>query len=388
MQWLEKYIATAEKILSVYDGAMPLQHYLKNYFSQNKKHGSRDRKTITHLCYTYFRAGKALTALSFRERLLAALYLCENDPSKWKSLFSKEFVDNHSPVLEERIKFIANIYPGFSVKNIFPFEDEMSFAGESFARSFLVQPKTFLRIRPGRSKTVTDALTRASIPFEHDGGAIALESAVNIAGILKLNADAVVQDSSSQKTGDLLLPLKQENTCTVWDCCAASGGKSILAFDVLKPIRLTVSDVRPSIIHNLKKRLREARVPVEKMFKADLTKPVDPGCKFELIICDVPCTGSGTWARTPEQLYFFNREKIDVYASLQKSIVQHVLPHLAEDGYLLYSTCSVFIKENEDAVRFIQQAFPFMELIQQQSIRGYHQRADTLFAALLKKRKI
>jgi 16S rRNA (cytosine967-C5)-methyltransferase len=44
----------------------------------------------------------------------------------------------------------------------------------------------------------------------------------------------------------------------LWDCCAASGGKSLLAVDTLGNIDLTVSDVRSSIIHNLKHRFAVA----------------------------------------------------------------------------------------------------------------------------------
>jgi 16S rRNA (cytosine967-C5)-methyltransferase len=51
---------------------------------------------------------------------------------------------------------------------------------------------------------------------------------------------------------------------------------------------------------------------------------------FELIICDAPCTGSGTWSRTPEQLYFFDEKKIEQYALLQKKIVSTIIPRLKE----------------------------------------------------------
>ena len=76
-----------------------------------------------------------------------------------------------------------------------------------------------------------------------------------------------------------------------------------------------------------------------------------------MIIADVPCTGSGTWGRTPEQLYYFEDRKIEEYASLQKQIVTNVISHLAPGGYFLYITCSVFKKENEEAIDFIKDKF-------------------------------
>jgi 16S rRNA (cytosine967-C5)-methyltransferase len=99
----------------------------------------------------------------------------------------------------------------------------------------------------------------------------------------------------------------------------------------------------------------------------------------------VPCSGSGTWGRTPEQLSFFQKNKIQEYADLQREIISNVVPHLAVDGYLLYITCSVFKKENEGNVQLIQQKFPSLQLIHQEILIGYDKKADTMFAALFKK---
>src|SRR5690606_27157702 len=114
---------------------------------------------------------------------------------------------------------------------------------------------------------------------------------------------------------------------SVWDCCAASGGKSILAKDILKNIQLTVSDIRKSILINLEKRFASAGIKAYTAKVADLTdpsfshSPLAPSERFsragthhsafDLIICDAPCSGSGTWARTPEQLYNWTEARLD-----------------------------------------------------------------------------
>jgi 16S rRNA (cytosine967-C5)-methyltransferase len=170
----------------------------------------------------------------------------------------------------------------------------------------------------------------------------------------------------------------------VWDACAASGGKSILAKDYFGAIRLTVSDVRATVLHNLEKRFAKAGINTFDQRVIDLSKAGFALPPQQLVICDVPCSGSGTWGRTPEQIRFFTEEKLADYNQRQRAILTQVAPAVAESGYLLYITCSVFRSENEVMVSWLQQAFPF-RLVGSKLLEGYQHRADTLYAALLQK---
>jgi 16S rRNA (cytosine967-C5)-methyltransferase len=168
--------------------------------------------------------------------------------------------------------------------------------------------------------------------------------------------------------------------------CAASGGKSIMAHDLKPSIELTVSDVRPSILHNLQSRFLAAGIKNYASFSTDLRNYNKVGSeigdkKYDLIICDAPCTGSGTWSRTPEELFFFNEDEIARFGELQQTIVGNVIPHLKQGGQLLYITCSVFVKENEEVVFFIQEKF-HLKLVKMELLKGYSIQADTMFAAL------
>jgi 16S rRNA (cytosine967-C5)-methyltransferase len=170
-----------------------------------------------------------------------------------------------------------------------------------------------------------------------------------------------------------------------WDCCAASGGKSLLLYDKLnKRLKLTVSDIRSSILANLKARLQEAGVPLYKTFIADITVATPTGTqKFDIIICDAPCTGSGTWSRTPEQLAYFKRESIAAYSQKQQKIAANASGLLARNGLFFYITCSVFKKENEEVVSYLQENCG-LELINMQYLEGYQMQADTMFVAVFK----
>jgi 16S rRNA (cytosine967-C5)-methyltransferase len=85
----------------------------------------------------------------------------------------------------------------------------------------------------------------------------------------------------------------------------------------------------------------------------------------------------------PEQLKYFERGKIDHYASLQKTITVNASRRLEDGGLFLYVTCSVFKKENEDVVSFIGEHTP-LKLLKMQYLKGYDKRADTLFTALFR----
>ena len=323
------------------------------------------------------------------ERILMGLFLGSSQ--------SNEILQELRPEWNEKIHFSVEEKCSMpdvqcSTLNLFSFTDELSegIETERFILSHLVQPDLFLRLRPGKEISVMQKLYKAGIRFEQiTNTCIALPNSSRIDDVIELNKEALVQDYSSQRTGELLNNLKSKTAnhkLEVWDCCAASGGKSIMLYDLDSTIGLTVSDVRESILVNLRKRFNEAGIKKYQSFIIDLTKPIlklkSPA--FNLIICDAPCSGSGTWGRTPEQLYYFEKNKIVSYATLQRQIVSNVIPLLKPGSYFLYITCSVFKKENEEVVESIRKDFGFT-ITRMDVLKGYDKKADTMFAALLQK---
>ena len=197
----------------------------------------------------------------------------------------------------------------------------------------------------------------------------------------------MVQDASSQQIGEIFKPYlaSLKGDINVWDCCAASGGKSIMLFDQNPNFNLFVSDIRASILVNLQERFQSAGIKKYTKFVADLTEKhlALPQYKFDVIIADVPCTGSGTWARTPEQMYYFKASQIEDYALRQKEIAFNALQYIENNGLLVYITCSVFKKENEEVVN--QLVKKGLELLIQETVQGFEHKADSLFVAVLKK---
>ncbi len=368
------WLHSAVEILEAYDGGQPFSYFLKKYFASRKKFGSSDRRQVSRLCYAYFRLGKSYMDEETGKRILRGLRNCYPD-----------LEEGWLPLLEE-----AGLSKAGMPQHIFPWQSELSdgIRFEDFEHSFLIQPDLFLRARPHVEDLVEKRLRHGGIEFEREQSSFRLSNSQKIDTLLNFDNEAVIQDISSQKTGQILVDLKNkfppDEDISVYDACAASGGKSILACDILKKVKLTVSDIRPAILNNLRKRFKRAGIDHYHAFVADLTTGRPPVQElFDLVIADVPCTGSGTWSRTPEQLFYFDPASIADFAFRQKKIVENIIGVIRPGGYLLYITCSVFKQENEEQLAYFSGLG--LTVVRKSLIWGYNQRADTLFAALMKK---
>ena len=402
------HLNTATKIVQQYEGKEPLNLYLKSFFSQHKKFGSKDRKRISHLCYLYYRVARGFgdafedeDSETIQQKILTGLFLCSYEDDELLAAMKPGWSDRIALSVLDKAAIIQKEMASttFNVKNVFPCTEELSngINEDLFILSHLVQPDLFIRVRPGQKRAVIEKLRSQEVLYEWiPESAIRLPNGYKIQDHFVLDKEIVVQDLSSQQVGELIKSagdqgivqrissMHKQPPIVIWDCCAASGGKSILAKDILGGIDLTVSDVRKSILIHLKKRFQIAGISRYKSFIADLSSEnyKHGNSKYDLIIADLPCTGSGTWSRTPEQLYFFHPAGIAKYNELQKRILENTIPHLKETGKLLYVTCSVFKKENEDVIEYIVSKFR-LKMERMQLLKGYDNKADTLFASLL-----
>lgn len=307
------------------------------------------------------------------ERLAIANKICNADQTP---LLEFSFRD-----LKKIEQYASHIEPD----KIFPFGRHLSDSinKAEFIHSFLVQPKVWIRVRNEFKSKVEEELKEKEIYFETDREVENAWSLKNSTALDQLETFKKgyfeIQDLSSQKTIQTIRPNKGE---TWWDACAGSGGKSLMMAAYEPGISLVCSDSRDTILKNLAERFQRNGFKNYESLVLDLTsgKKVSMAKQFDGIVADVPCTGSGTWSRTPEWLTFFNTRSIEKFQGIQRNIISVLSKLISDNKPLIYITCSVFKEENEDNTAWVTSNLP-LQLQTQLYIEGSSKCADNMFVA-------
>ncbi|MFM9056027.1 MAG: hypothetical protein ACKOQY_04980, partial [Bacteroidota bacterium] len=257
----------------------------------------------------------------------------------------------------------------------------------AYEDGYMTQPSLWIRVVRGKINQVKEALFKSEVAFlelAEDPFALRLETGTDLeaTGIIA-KGWAEVQDISSQRTRNFMFAEEGQH----WlDACAASGGKSLLLADRFPGVRISVSDVRSVMLDRLDERFNRNKVVASNRLVHDFTQSPLAGYDvfFDGIIADVPCTGSGTWARTPERITTFTTTEFDELVQRQSLMLHNMIPSLKPGGELVYITCSVFKAENEQQVEALC-ANKKVELVESQLLQASAIGGDTLFCARLRR---
>jgi 16S rRNA (cytosine967-C5)-methyltransferase len=165
-----------------------------------------------------------------------------------------------------------------------------------------------------------------------------------------------IQDEASQ-----LIPLLLEahRGDSLLDLCAAPGGKTLALALAAGPHALIVAaDLHPHRLRAMRERWQASvRAPIH-FVALDGTQPLPFSKKFNRILLDAPCTGTGTLSRNPEIRWRLMPGDLAEFHRRQVALLRSALEHLAPGGRLLYSTCSLEPEENEDVLAAFLSAHP------------------------------
>jgi 16S rRNA (cytosine967-C5)-methyltransferase len=195
----------------------------------------------------------------------------------------------------------------------------------------------------------------------------------------EVGGDLPVMDDGSRLVAELAAWAMPEAR-RVWDCCAAPGGKTLILAHRLA-LRLAhrlpcaeihATDVSPKRAAQMQARLKRfayaegVRVSVA---DAAASAPISEA-GFDLILCDVPCSGTGTLAANPEIRHRLVPEDLARQATRQREILARALRRLAPGGRLVYSTCSLEPEENQQVVDAVSPVGEFRRVAVEGLLRG------------------
>lgn len=152
-----------------------------------------------------------------------------------------------------------------------------------------------------------------------------------------------LQDASSQVVVETA---GAEPGMIVLDYCAGGGGKTLaLAAALGGGGRLMAWDANLRRMADLPERARRAGADVRILSEVDLTR-LKPVC--DLVLVDAPCSGTGAWRRKPETKWRLTPADLDAFPPLQDAILDAAAAKVKPGGTLVYATCSLLSRENEE----------------------------------------
>jgi 16S rRNA (cytosine967-C5)-methyltransferase len=314
----------------------------------DKRMGSRDRKQLGFLIYEGFRHYRSV---GFRYQLEEPLEIVAGIAHEAGWSLPKEWADRTFSVLKEPQDLaILHSYPDAFYQLA---EKEVGVEWPKQAAAMQTKAPLVLRVNTLKSNKaeLVNQLNSEGIVCAVDASypeAIVIHAPVDLGQHpLFLSGAFEIQDGGSQAIGLFCAPKPQEE---ILDACAGGAGKSLhLAALSANKSRIWVSDGIPERLADGKERAQ--RAGAKALFFQDTPETVlQQKAFFDLVLIDAPCTGSGTIRRDPSLKWTITETQLDKVVELQKKILDQYAPLVKPGGRLVYATCSLFARENQNQI--------------------------------------
>ncbi|CUH82285.1 Ribosomal RNA small subunit methyltransferase B [Tritonibacter multivorans] len=348
-----RYQAAIEILDHVLDGSAAEQA-LTSWGRRSRFAGSKDRAAVRDHVFQALRCLRSYAVLggarSGRGLVLGALRAAGLDP---EAVFTGE---GHAPKpLTEGEKNPPSGFSSASEEHDIPdwlwpdFEASLGAEATDAAQALRTRAPVHLRVNMAKG-TRASAIAKLSdediITEAHPASETALtvlEGARKVKNSNAFQSGLVeLQDAASQAVVDFV-PLADGQK--VLDFCAGGGGKS-LALAARAKLRLFAHDADPKRMKDIAPRAERAGAQI-KLLNPGAPKQEAP---FDVVLCDAPCSGTGSWRRAPEGKWRLDRDGLDRTLQIQSRILDEACELVAPGGVLAYATCSMLAQENRDQV--------------------------------------
>ena len=388
--------AAAIDVLDRILGGEPAEKTLTNWARSNRYAGSKDRAAVRDIVFDCLRRKRSLMHLAGFEtaRGLVAGHILAAGGAVDAVFTGERFAADGLSGDERSCINLVKYTPGDAVRLDVPdwIEPKMRAAlGSDFEASLqALQNRAPLDLRVNSQKTT---LLKAQQALANDGietGPVnGVPAALRVTGNPRrvalskayLNGLVEIQDAGSQSVVNTV-PLK--GVTSVLDYCAGGGGKTLaMAATSDGQIKFDAYDKSKARMKDLPERAQRAGVSVQVM-QGD---PVQNTKTYDLVLLDVPCSGTGAWRRNPDGKWRFTEADLQDLLAVQENILTKGEKLVRNGGVLAYVTCSLLGEENEVQVeRFLQTHNDWAEI----DTKRFHPNAGTdgFFMALLKKQQL
>ncbi|MEY4697094.1 MAG: hypothetical protein RIT14_1522 [Pseudomonadota bacterium] len=318
---------------------------LTNWGRANRYAGSGDRAAVRDIVYDALRCRRSFAALGGAETgrglVLGGLRDAGRDPAEWFTGLG------HAPVAltegeEGRVPEGAEALdcPAWLEAEL---RDSLGAEFAPVLAALRRRAPVFLRVNLARTTRAAAVAALAAEGVEavaHPLAASALEVVAGARRVAQTRtwAEGLVelQDAASQAVVEML-PLQPG--MRVLDLCAGGGGKT-LAMAGRARLDLYAHDAEPRRMADLPARAERAGVAVQRIERPEARAP------YDLVLTDVPCSGSGSWRRDPQGKWALTAKRLAALQVLQAEIMDRAAAMVAPGGILAYATCSLLAREN------------------------------------------
>ncbi|HEY8949961.1 MAG TPA: RsmB/NOP family class I SAM-dependent RNA methyltransferase [Rhizomicrobium sp.] len=352
---------------------LPADRFIREFFRARRYAGSKDRAAVSERVYDVFRhrASFAWRMGSETPRALVIASLLK-EGADVPSLFAG---DGYGPALltdEERARttvapteqaapHIAGEYPAFLQSEL-----DRAFAEDVSLEMGAMLERAPVDLRVNTLKATRDDVLEAlrSEGFEaqatrYSPTTIRLPPTTRGLEQSKLFLEGAFefQDEAAQ-IAVLLAQAKPKSH--VLDLAAGAGGKSLaLAAAMNNSGEITAHDIDEGRLRQIASRAQRAGVTIIQTHAGQ--KP--PGRPYDLVLLDAPCSGSGTWRRSPENKWRLTPERLDQLNALQDMLLDQAAARAAGKARIVYATCSILPRENEERVAAFLERHPAFKVI-------------------------